>query len=479
MKNKFFFFLIAFIEGFILMSVELTAGRMLNIYFGTSLLVWAFVLGITLLFLSLGYFLGAFLAEKKDTLLQSLEIVIAFLFISLIVASNYQWLIQQCIMRASFYIALGLSSIVLIGLPALCCGTITPLIIQLFQNQFISSKSISGKILGLSTIGGVLAVFLTAFYLLSQFGLKQTILLDAVLLLLPILLLSLKKKKYIALILFITVLAYQFYKTATPSLLYSVEGINGKIEVYDYKNEKGDTIRNLQVNQIIQTQWNRTKKNAETPYIKIISDAIDSMVFPMQKALNTALIIGYGGGALAKVIESKAFQVDGVELDKRIIDVSKTYFGVHDYTKLYNEDGRTFIRHCKTKYDVIVLDVFKGENLPFNLFTTEALMQIKKCLQPNGYLVINSNGYIDGVNGRANSAILSTLKQQQFDYKLKTTNANPDYANTIIFAKVNLNTAIDKPDYQYVLTDDKGDLDLLNANAAFAWRKNYLRALYQ
>jgi predicted membrane-bound spermidine synthase len=478
MTNKNFLFILAFIEGFILMSVELTAGRMLNIYFGTSLLVWAFVLGITLLFLSLGYFIGAYLAEKVGQLLQRLQIVVAFLFISLMVASNYQWLIEQCVMRVPFYLALGLSSTMLIGLQALCCGTITPLIIQLFQNHFANSKSISGKILGLSTIGGVIAVFLTAFYLLSQFGLKQTLLLDGVLLLGPILWLSLKRKKYIALILFIIVLTYQFYKTTSPLLLYNSEGINGKIEVYDYKSENGDTIRNLQVNQIVQTQWNRTKNIAETPYIKIISNEMDSIPSTIRKKMRTALVLGYGGGALAKVLASKTIQVDGVELDQRIMDVSKTYFGVNADTKLYIADGRTFIRQCNEKYDVIVLDVFKGENLPFNLFTVEALTQIKKCLKINGYLVINSNGYLVGMKGQANMAILNTLRQQQFQYKIKTTDANPDYANAIIFAKWNSSIQTIKHDENQILTDDKGDLDLLNANAAFEWRKNYLRALY-
>ncbi len=478
MGNKFFFFLVAFIEGFILMSVELTAGRMLNIYFGTSLLVWAFVLGITLLFLSLGYFLGAYLAEKTDAISKRLEGLVILLFICLMLVSQYQWITQQCIVHLSFYVALASAAISLIGLPALCCGAITPLIIQQFQNQFSMIKSVSGKVLGLSTIGGVLAVFLTAFYLLSHFGLKKTILLDATLLLIPLIVFGINRKQYITIIVLVALLFYQFFKVPSNTLLFSADGINGKIEVYDYKNENGDTIRNLQVNQIVQTQWNRTKNKFETPYIKIISDKIDSILFPKHKALHTALIIGYGGGALAKVLESKPFQVHGVELDDRIIEVSKNYFGVQPYTKLYNADGRTFIRQCKEKYDVVVLDVFKGENLPFNLFTTEALAQIKKCLQPNGYLIINSNGYLDGANGSANTAILSTLKQQQFDYTIKTTNVNPDYANTLIFAKLNVFANIAKPEHQQVLTDDQGDLDLLNANAAFEWRKNYLRALY-
>jgi predicted membrane-bound spermidine synthase len=479
MTNKYFFFILAFIEGFVLMSVELTAGRMLSVYFGTSLMVWAFVLGITLLFLALGYFFGSYLSHNNDRTLRHLELVLILLFSALIITTAYQYISQFFIFHTSFYLALGCSAVILIGLSALCCGAITPLIIQVFTLKFINIKSISGKILGLSTIGGVLAVFLCAFYFMSQFGLRNTILLNAALLFLPTTFLLFKKKNYILCFLLLAVLIYRWIDTSKSTAIYESDGINGKIAVLDFKNEKGDIIRNLQVNQIIQTQWNRTKNNFETPYIKIIANELDSISFPMNKALNTALIIGYGGGALAKVFENRPFQVDGVELDQRIIDVAKTYFGLNPNTKLYRADGRTYISRCEEKYDVIVLDVFKGENLPFNLFTAEAFTQIKRCLKENGILIINSNGYLYGESAKANTAILSTLRQQQFDYKIKTTDANPDYANAIIFAKVNPNTNFEKTDYTQVLLDDKGDLDLLNASAAFEWRKNYLKVLYQ
>jgi spermidine synthase len=479
MRNKYFFFILAFIEGFVLMSVELTAGRMLSVYFGTSLMVWAFVLGITLLFLALGYFLGSFLSQNNDRTLKHLELILVLLFSALIIATAYQYISLFFIFHTSFYLALGCSSVILIGLSALCCGAITPLIIQVFALKFINIKSVSGKVLGLSTIGGVLAVFFCAFYLMSQFGLRNTVLLNAALLFLPTAFLLFKKKNYIVCLLLLAVLIYRCLDTSKSNVIYESDGINGKITVLDYKNENGDTIRNLQVNQIIQTQWNRDKNQDETPYIKLISEGLDSTSYFVTKAQRSALIIGFGGGALGKTLYKKAYHVAGVELDERIIKVGNTYFDVNNEIEVYKADGRVFLNRCKEKYDVIVLDVFKGENLAFNLFTLEAMSQIKKCLHQNGILVINTNGYFYGAHGKANSAIISTLRASQFDYKIKMTNTNPAYANAVIFAKVNLNARIDKTELAQVLSDDKGDLDLLNASAAFEWRKNYLKALYQ
>jgi spermidine synthase len=478
MTNKYFFFILAFIEGFVLMSVELTAGRMLSVYFGTSLIVWAFVLGITLLFLALGYFLGSYLSHNNDRTFRHLELILVVLFSALMITTAYQYINQFFILHTGFYFALACSAVILIGLPALCCGAITPLIIQVFALKFINMKSISGKILGLSTIGGVLAVFLCAFYFMSAFGLRNTILLNAALLFFPTAFLLFKKKNYVLILLLLVVLVYRILDKSISTAIYENDGINGKIAVLDFKNENGDIIRNLQVNQIIQTQWNRSKDQDETPYIKLISVGLDSISYLINKTQRSALIIGFGGGALGKTLYKKAYRVEGIELDERIINVGNTYFDVNKDIKVYTADGRVFLNACKEKYDVIVLDVFKGENLAFNLFTREAMSQIKRCLHQDGALVINTNGYFSGESGRANNAIISTLGASQFDYKIKRTNTNPAYANAVIFAKVNLNVSIGKTDYAQVLSDDKGDLDLLNASAAFEWRKNYLKVLY-
>ena len=58
-------FILAFVEGLLLMSVELLGSRFLTPYFGSTLYVITSILGITLLSLLTGYFIGSELVLRK------------------------------------------------------------------------------------------------------------------------------------------------------------------------------------------------------------------------------------------------------------------------------------------------------------------------------------------------------------------------------------------------------------------------------
>ncbi len=77
-------YLFAVLEGGTVMAVELLSARMVAPYFGSSLYVWATVIGFTLLALAIGYFLGGAIADKysgPDTLLWLLLIASLFLLL--------------------------------------------------------------------------------------------------------------------------------------------------------------------------------------------------------------------------------------------------------------------------------------------------------------------------------------------------------------------------------------------------------------
>ena len=65
-QNKFFFYFLSFLEGVSVMAAELLGAKMLAPYFGSSLYVWASVLGITLGGLAMGYFAGGFFSGSKS-----------------------------------------------------------------------------------------------------------------------------------------------------------------------------------------------------------------------------------------------------------------------------------------------------------------------------------------------------------------------------------------------------------------------------
>ncbi|MCY4111466.1 MAG: hypothetical protein OXF96_05955, partial [Chloroflexi bacterium] len=47
-----------FFSGMSILAVEITASRLLAPFFGTSIIIWAVVIGLTLLYLSMGYWIG-------------------------------------------------------------------------------------------------------------------------------------------------------------------------------------------------------------------------------------------------------------------------------------------------------------------------------------------------------------------------------------------------------------------------------------
>ena len=49
---------VAFFSGMSVLAVEISASRLLAPFFGTSIIIWAVVIGLTLLYLSIGYWIG-------------------------------------------------------------------------------------------------------------------------------------------------------------------------------------------------------------------------------------------------------------------------------------------------------------------------------------------------------------------------------------------------------------------------------------
>ncbi len=491
---------ISFLEGWLVMAVELLGAKLIAPFYGSSLYVWSATLAVTLLALAIGYFSGAFLSiksKKQITLLFFLFLTTSILIIAMpkmsAIALDYS---------ISFDLKTGIvfSLICFIFFPLLLLGTTSPIIINELSTYNNQSGKNSGIVFSISTFGGIISTFIIGFYAIPNFGISNTCLYTGLISLIILIFITVlqKKKTNLFVIGFFIVSVFFYQKTINSQvvfsnsrkLLYKSEGILGTITVDDIDIDK----RVLSVNNTLQTALHVPTKKALWEYIYRISTYSS-----LKKAGSNVLICGLGGGVLANEFEELGFNVDACDIDSRTAYVAKKYFYMSDKVNVTIDDARHFIKKTSKKYDVIVLDLSFGENIASNMYTLESFVEIKSKLNENGFVFLhfvntNPDNYI------VNSIYKTIKKSGLFVDFLNTKSNNINSKEVMYFAttnKINLeeniysrvsdftNSIFDIPKnkdvYVYksvdrgeIFTDDKPVLDLLFAETALKIKRNLL-----
>lgn len=106
------------------------------------------------------------------------------------------------------------------------------------------------------------------------------------------------------------------------------------------------------------------------------------------------LFVGLGGGAMPMYTRQilPAARIDVVEIDPVIVDVAQRFFGFTPDARMtvHTGDGRAFIENVPSgTYDLVVLDAFSDDEVPFTLTTREFLHAVRSSLSPRGVVVSN------------------------------------------------------------------------------------------
>jgi predicted membrane-bound spermidine synthase len=173
--------LLVFIAGAASLSVEMSASRLLAPYFGTSLFVWASLIGLILLYLTVGYYVGGLLSDRapRPFLLYSIT-GLAALFIALIPLISTPVLSTSLTLFATnplgiFYGSL-ISVILLFAIPTILLGCVSPFAIRLRIQQVGRSGHVAGMLYAISTAGSIVGTFLPVLVLLPDIGTALTFL---------------------------------------------------------------------------------------------------------------------------------------------------------------------------------------------------------------------------------------------------------------------------------------------------------------
>lgn len=128
----------------------------------------------------------------------------------------------------------------------------------------------------------------------------------------------------------------------------------------------------------------------------LVSDYMKYMFLTLaigKRSPRNVLFVGLGAGLMPMCLRHcyPTVEMDIVELDKTIPDIAKKYFDFQpdDSMDIIIDDGRAYLNRCNDKYDIIFIDAYYGDSLPFHLTTSEFFKRVKNALYPGGTVVMN------------------------------------------------------------------------------------------
>ncbi len=399
---------IVFFGGMTTLGVELTASRLLAPYFGNNLFVWANVIGLTLLYLSVGYFLGGRLADRRpdDRLLAKLVTFAAFLVgIIPFAAKPILDLSIQGISDTSLGVFWGslFGVLVLMAVPITLLGFVSPFAIRLATGDVRQTGAIAGRVYAIGTVGSLLGAFLPVLLLIPNIGTRNTFMVFSIALMI-LCALALRKTIYlIPLVIIIGLSVYSNVSTdpikeaTTGSLIHESESIYNFIQVQDTNIGMRRLILNNEERLATHSVYfpNEEKQPLTggpwdyfllAPQFRAINNG----------SVNTMLMIGLGAGTVPKLYTQtygEEVAIDGVEIDPGIIDVGHKFFDMNEPNlKAFAEDGRLFVRKVDTKYDVIGVDAYRPPYIPFQLTTVEFFKELSDQMSADGVVALNAGG---------------------------------------------------------------------------------------
>ena len=439
----------AFITGAVVMALEILGSRLLAPVFGNSLFVWGALIGVILAAMSSGYAAGGWLADRHPS-----GIVIAWL---LLVSALWTFLLagagQPVISKVSSWVqdprwGPCVAASVLLALPAFCLSGVLPALLRLSIDDLGHVGRHTGRMIAVSTIGSLVGTWGTAFFLLTWIG---SLALITVLAILQFMLgmswwwRAVAVKSHImtkvtgsALLLIFGVALAWF--ASHPVLVLSAPLYQKDSPYQQVRVREDDLFRYLILDRTFHAvMWKADPIELYLPYSQLMMAAL-----AVQPSPKRALILGHGGGSLAKwlAVHWPELEVDTVEVDPVVVEAAERYFeykpiGTHH---VYVADARMFLRASETRYDIIWLDVFARHLIPFHLTTQEFFQELHTHLSSDGVLAVNLASSGEGPDRQRVSAVVTTLRTifpliESFSVKgpWRTTN-QPEAENLIFFA---------------------------------------------
>ena len=422
-------YVIVFTCGSALMGLEIVATRVLAPFLGNSIFVWGSVISVVMVALSLGYWLGGEVADRLGAA-RMLAPVIALAGLLTAVAP----IAAKAVLPWASELGPRLGSLVAASAvffaPALLLAIVSPLGVRISASAGLARIGRSaGGLYAISTAGSIAGTLAASFWLIPALSLEPLIV-GIGFLLFATALLALALPRFAGAeteqldsaagsaggprsrlasaaipITIATVVAgailggFVLARVAPPAtintfgerVLYRKDTQYHRITVTE-----DDEVRHLRFDRSHQSAM-----NLDDPFSSRIRypDYLH-LAMTVKPDAKRVLVLGLGGGTVTKRYwrDYPGVTVDTVEIDPAVIDVARRYFELPQDPRIrvFNEDARRFVQRTEDTYDVVIVDAYYADSLPFHLTTSEFFTEVKKRMSPDGVLAYNCIGSVEG-----------------------------------------------------------------------------------
>lgn len=447
LRSRRFLMLVVFLAGVGTLGIEMVASRLLAPFFGTSQPIWAVVIGLTLIYLAVGYRVGGRLADRRpDERLFYRLICWAGFVTAFIPVLSYPILrfAQQALGQLAVGGFLGalFGVLILFAAPVILMAMVTPFALRLeverAREDLSAIGATAGSLSAISTVGSIAGTFLTVLLLIPAIGTARTTYLFAVFLIV-LGLVGLRDWRYALMLLAVAGLALYSLSAqgaikgagcARCTKLHEEESAYNYIQVARRDTSNGPTINlllneGLAIHSIYPLRYNETGDPRDllsgggpwdyftiTPYF-----------YPERSegSVRSMAMLGSATGTVPAqflAVYGADRTVDAVEIDPRIIAVGRRYFNMQDnavsrafpgYT-VHAQDARYWLETGAGRYDIIGMDAYHQPYIPFHLTTVEFFQAARAHLTQRGVVAVNA-GKSPGGDDRLGRMVARTMLQ--------------------------------------------------------------------
>ena len=392
-----------FSAGMTTLAVELTASRLLGNVFGTSNLVWASIIGLILIYLTVGYFIGGRWADRSPRFSTFYLIILWGAFTAgaaalvarpvLRAAADAFDELQLAVLAGSF-----VSVLVLFIVPVTLLGTVSPFAIRLALSDKQHAGRVSGRLYAISTLGSFIGTFLPVLVFIPLVGSTFTFLIfSGFLMAVALVGLGLSEgwraaARWLWLPILLAVLAAIWAGGAfkgSVGQIYEAESAYNYIQVLELN---GTRYLRLNEGQGVHSVYNSNQLDFHGTWEQFLAAPFFNAPPFNIEDIERVAVIGLAGGTSARQATEVfgPLPIDGYELDPKIIEVGREYFGMTmPNLNAIPQDGRWGLEHSEQLYSLIEIDAYRPPYIPPHLTTVEFFELTREHLTEDGVLAMN------------------------------------------------------------------------------------------